>query len=101
MTSLPEELDLILRLAQLAAVVGGGGILLMKFSRMATKMEMTGDRQASEITELKEGQKQMQAALTGIAVQKAQLDSHSVQLANLQTDIVDLRRLKGFITHDR
>ncbi len=71
----PVELtDFFLKLATLAAILGGGGITIYKMGRMTQRFELIGIQQSKEITELKTGMAKVEGVLIALANQNGRID---------------------------
>jgi hypothetical protein len=90
-------LESLLRLFELIAIVGGGGILLFKLGRAVSRFEIVGEAQAREITQLKDTVKSVADLITKYALQTQRLDNCMDRLEHCERLIDDLRRGEGFI----
>ncbi len=90
-------LDLILKVGNLVIMLGGGGMIIWRMSRMATRFELIGDAQAKEITEIKNEVTAMRVLMTTVAVQKERLDSQGARLNLLDQRYDELRHGEGFV----
>lgn len=90
-------LDLVLKLATLAGVVGGGGTIVWRMSRMATRFEMIGSAQANEIAALKDEMIKMRELMTAVAVQKVLIENQSERLNLLDKRYEELRHGEGYV----
>ena len=69
-----ETLDILIKLATLTAILGGGGITLFKIGRMTQKFEQISVQQSKEISELKTGMSKVEGVLVAIANQGGRID---------------------------
>jgi len=90
-------LDLILKIVTLFSIVGGGGVIVWRMSRMATRFELIGATQAKEISEIKNEITAMRTLMTAVAVQKERLDSQAERLNLLDRRYDELRHGEGFV----
>lgn len=90
-------LDLILKIATLVSIIGGGGIIIWRVSRMATRFELIGAAQATEIAGLKNEMMEMRRLMTTVAVQKERLDSQAERLNLLDRRYEELRHGEGYV----
>jgi hypothetical protein len=97
MTDAMATLDLVLKIGNLVIMLGGGGMIVWRMSRMATRFELIGDAQAKEITEIKNEVTAMRVLMTAVAVQKERLDSQGERLNLLDRRYEELRHGEGFI----
>ncbi len=97
MTSEAEMLDTAIKLAQLAALVVGGGTIIYRMSRMATTFELIGKQQAKEISEVKVEVRELGKMVTDLAVQKTRLDNQAERLNLLDKRYEELRHGEGFV----
>ena len=97
MTDISAILDLILKIATLVSIVGGGGVIVWRMSRMATRFELIGTTQAKEISEIKMEISAMRTLMTTVAVQKERLDSQGERLNLLDKRYDELRHGEGFV----
>lgn len=90
-------LDLVIKLGTLVSMIGGGGIIIWRISRMATRFEMFGRAQADEIKEIKNEMVAMRALMTAVAVQKERLDGQAERLNLLDRRYEELRHGEGYV----
>lgn len=90
-------LDLIIRFAELLAIICGGGAVIWRLSATVARFEGIGRQQAKEIKELKDGLDKMTAVLTTIAVQDTRINHLSATITRLENSVEELRRGVGFI----
>ena len=90
-------LDLVLKIGNLVIMLGGGGMIVWRMSRMATRFELIGDAQAREISEIKDEITAMRVLMTAVAVQKERLDSQAERLNLLDKRYDELRHGEGYI----
>src|SRR5215467_10436832 len=79
-------LETALKIAELLAIVGGGGLVLMRMTRMAARFEFIGEQQSKEISELK-----LQA------VKNERLDAQAKRINLLDQRYEELRHGEGFV----
>ncbi len=97
MSEAMTQLDLILKIGNLVVMLVGGGMIIWRMSRMATRFELIGDAQAKEITEIKNEVTAMRVLMTTVAVQKERLDSQGARLNLLDQRYDELRHGEGFV----
>ncbi len=90
-------LDLVLKIATLISIIGGGGVIVWRMSRMATRFEIIGDTQAREIGSIKDEIIAMRALMTAVAVQKERLDTQAERLNLLDRRYEELRHGEGYV----
>jgi hypothetical protein len=91
------NLDTLLRIVEIIAIIGGGGLVAFRIGRSTEKMQATVDMQAQfgrqharEIAEIKEDIKQLGVVLTKLALQEQRLDM-------LDKRYEELRHGEGFV----
>lgn len=89
--------DLLFKIVQAAAIIGGGLFFLFKLGRATAKLEgaltlqnVILKNQAEDVTELKADVRKLGDVLTTIAVQDNRLD-------RIENDIREIKHGKGFI----
>lgn len=87
-----NTLSIALQVAEILAIVVGGGMTLVKLGGITTRFEMIGEQQGREIKELKESVQELNKVVTAQALQSLRLDTQGVQLNQLRDEISDLRR---------
>jgi hypothetical protein len=97
MSDAMAALDLVLKIGNLVIMLGGGGMIVWRMSRMATRFELIGDAQAREISEIKDEITAMRVLMTAVAVQKERLDSQAERLNLLDKRYDELRHGEGYI----
>lgn len=90
-------LDLVLKIGNMVIMLGGGGVIIWRMSRMATRFELIGDAQAREISEIKNEMTAMRVLMTSVAVQKERLDGQAERLNLLDKRYDELRHGEGFV----
>lgn len=68
------DLENILRALEILSVIGGGGVIIWRMSRMATQFEMIGAQQSAEIADLKKGIEGLSSVLITLAQQSGRID---------------------------
>ncbi len=91
------DLDLILKVGNLTVLLVGGGTIIWRMSRMATRFELIGTAQAKEISEIKEEISAMRTLMTTVAVQKERLDGQGERLNLLDRRYEELRHGEGYV----
>lgn len=91
------DLDLIIKLIELIALVGGGGVFIFKMGRVVSKFEEVGKKQSSDIDELKKDMKVMVEVLTKQALQGERITALSARLTLIDKQIDELRHGEGFV----
>lgn len=79
------------------AMIGGGGMILVKMGKMMGVFESIGKQQAEEITEIKEEIKEIRTVVTTVAVQKTEINGLRDELKFLRDAYNELRHGKGII----
>lgn len=79
------------------AMIGGGGLILIKMGRMMGMFESIGRQQAEEITEIKDEIKEIRTVVTTVAVQKTEINNLRDELTMLRTTVDELRHGKGIV----
>ena len=90
-------LDLIPKIVTLFSIVGGGGVIVWRMSRMATRFELIGTAQANEIAGLKEEMVEMRKLMTAVAVQKVLIEGQAERLNLLDRRYEELRHGEGYV----
>jgi len=85
------------QIVQTIAVIGGGGIILVKMGRMMGMFEQIGTQQAEEISEIKGELKDLGKLLTTVAVQKNEINNLRDQVVMMQRQMDDMRHGEGFV----
>lgn len=93
----PSLLDTSLRIAELLAVLGGGGIFIFKSGRTASRFEQVVRQQSLEIGELKTGVQAIQKLITQNAVMDERLVNMGTSISRLEDWYDELRRGEGFV----
>ena len=91
------SLDTILKIVEIASVLGGGGMVSYKLGKNTSRVEATLIAQNKDVSELKEDIKQLNKLMTTVAVQNQRLDAISSQISTLDRRYDELRHLKGFV----
>lgn len=99
-SELQAMLDFIFKIVEIAAIVFGGGAILIKMGRMMGEFTTIGKQQAAEINEIKQEVKQLNTLITTVAVQKAEMSSIREELALLRRWYDELRHGRGYITRE-
>jgi len=90
-------LETALKIAELLAIVGGGGLVLMRMTRMAARFEFIGEQQSKEISELKLQVVKIGDLMTNVAVQNERLDAQAKRINLLDQRYEELRHGEGFV----
>ena len=85
-----EQLDTILKLVEIASIIGGGGLVAYRLGRTASRVEAAMTLQATEISTLKEEIKTLGGLVTQVAVQTTRLDM-------VEKHLDELRHGEGFV----
>lgn len=89
--------ELIFYSLNIIALVGGGIIILLRMGRMMGAFETIGAQQATEIGEMKQELKNLNALITTVAVQKAEMASMQQQISLLTGWYDELRHGRGYV----
>lgn len=92
-----EALDLVLKIAQLVAFIGGGGIVLWKMSRALALFEATTKAQSRDIVEIREEMKLVAQATITLARQDERLTSIITRMNLFEERLMLLQKGEGFI----
>lgn len=92
-----DNVELILNVVQLLALVLGGGFAVFKMGRAVTKFELVAEGQARDISELKSDIKVMAEATLKLALQEERMTNLSVRVTLAEKRIDDLSHGEGFI----
>lgn len=90
-------IDIVVKILQLAVIIGGGGMLLYKGGRFVQRLDQTMTAQAADIKELKDETKKVTEVVTKIAVQDERLTSHDRRIQLMEDRWEELRRGEGFV----
>jgi len=91
------ELEIIFRVAEIAAILGGGGLILIRLGRAIERFEQVGQQQGKEISELKEAIKSNNEVIVKVAVQNQLIADLGSRASRMEQSIDDLRRGEGKI----
>lgn len=89
--------DTILRIAEFLAIVGGGGLVLIRLGATTQRLESTLSSQGREIGELKKALTEVSRVLVDVALQKQRLDTHDKRLDEHAARLSELAHGEGFI----
>ncbi len=90
-------LDLVLKIATLVSIIGGGGIIIWRMSRAVTRFELIGGIQAKEIGSIRDEMVELRKLMTAVAVQKERLDAQGERLNLLDHRYEELRHGEGYV----
>ena len=89
--------DLVYKTVTIVSLIGGGGVIIWRISRMATRFEVIGGAQAVEIAALKDEMIKMRELMTQVAVQKVILEGQDRRLTLLDQRYEELRHGEGYV----
>ena len=91
------NIELVIKLAELFALIGGGGIFIFKMGRAVSKFEEVGKNQHEDISEIKTEMKAMTKIMTKQALIDERIAALSVRMTLLDKSVDELRHGEGFI----
>lgn len=91
------EVDLVIKLVELVAIIGGGGVFMFKMGRAVSKFETVSTRQADDIAELKMDFKAMAEATLQLALQDQRMTNMSQRITATEELVNELRHGEGFV----
>lgn len=98
------NINTVLYVAQILAIVGGGAVFLFRTGKSVAAMEQAVNalrdvviNQGNEIKELRSEMKQFGTVLTQMAVQKERLDMIASRLSLLDSRVEEMRHGEGFV----
>jgi hypothetical protein len=103
-----EQIELLYKVGEILAIVGGAAAILWRVSRAVTRFELIGMQQAEEISEIKASVEKISTVVIDLARQQVRLDAQTERLNMLDKRqdeqmrlYEELRRGVGFITRDQ
>lgn len=94
-------IDTILKLVEIAAILGGGGTVSFKIGRTLSRFETALSSQAVDVVDLKNDVKKIGELMTTVAVQNQRLDSINERQNLFDKRLDELRHGEGWVTRRR
>jgi len=92
-----DDVDTLLKVFEILAFIGAGGVTIVTVTRAVTKFELVGKQQSEQIKEMKETIKKVGDAVSEMAAEKVRLDELTRRIARNEETIELLRRGEGMI----
>ncbi len=97
MADVGAALDLALKVTEIVAFLGGGGMAVYGFGRMSGRITSAITTQATSITLLQTDVRELNKLITAVALQTQRLDTHDHRLDVNETHWEELRRGEGYL----
>lgn len=93
----PENVQLILNIVSLLALVGGGYIIVFKMGKAVNRFESVATMHGEAIKDLKESLKLISEAVMRQAIQEERITQISKRQTSLEATVKELQHGEGFI----
>lgn len=90
-------LDTILKFAEIASIIGGGGLVFFRLGSTTSRLEQALASQGVDVNDLKGDVKKLNALLIEVAVQNQRLNGMGDRLNLLDRRYDDLSHGRGFV----
>lgn len=91
------NVQILLQVLQIVAIVGGGGVVAFRLGRVTQRVEMSLDTQNKAISGLQDDVKELNRVVTSVALQGQRIDTLGARIDLLDKRYEEIRHGEGFV----